>query len=151
VSATLESSIQNYNLYFRYLTDNLEIALGLMNCTCFAQKFFKCQKWLLLELQKPQNGVCLSQNPPGRVIDVQWYSCLLPSLGLHVACAGVQQSARGEQGRHLAGLVGMGLFPSVHDKPANSTKKMFSWKLPKGKHPLVTPHQRHLDPPNHQQ
>lgn len=40
----------------------------------------------------------------------------------------------------------MGLFPSDRDKQANSTKKMFSWKPPKGKHPLVTVHQKHPDP-----
>lgn len=46
---------------------------------------------------------------------------------------------------YLTGLVEMGLFPAGRDKPENSTIKMFSWKNPKEKHPLVTPHQKHSD------
>lgn len=85
---------------FHYLIESLEIALILMKCTFFTWRFFKFQKCFLLEFQKSPNGFSHFQNPPGRTFDVQWYSWLLPALGLHAARAGVQLSARGEQARH---------------------------------------------------
>lgn len=95
-----ESTIQNYNLYFNVLIDNLEIALGPGPFKCTLHGILlKLQNWFSLEFQQSPNGVPCYQSPPGRIVGAQRYSWLLPALGLHAARAGVPQSAGGERAR----------------------------------------------------
>lgn len=140
-----ESTIQNYNLYFNVLIESLEIALCLISVLCM--EFFQTSELFFTWIPAmPKWAFLFSKS--------SMENCWWTEVELAAACPGTAhclcRSAAICQGRvskmYLTGLVEMELLPSDHDEPANSTKNMFSWKLPKGKHPLLTPHQKHPDP-----
>lgn len=134
MSVTFESTIQNDNLYFNFLIENLRIALGLVSLPSLHGGFLNFRNGVYLNSRNTKISFPVFKIPR-RIIDAQWYSWLLLALRLCAARSAAICQGRTSK-RYLTGLVEMGLFPSDCDKLVNSTKKMFPWKLSQGETPI---------------